>query len=79
MDVRDGRREGRRRPVTASRAHGGGRRPSRERPPAARPRRAEPCEGRPGVESLQGLGATTVFGLPGQHALGVFDAVRRSS
>ncbi|MFI8104257.1 thiamine pyrophosphate-binding protein [Streptomyces sp. NPDC086023] len=30
------------------------------------------------VETLQGLGATTVFGLPGQHALGVFDAVRRS-
>jgi acetolactate synthase-1/2/3 large subunit len=31
------------------------------------------------VETLQGLGATTVFGLPGQHALGVFDALRRSS
>ncbi|MEV0091692.1 thiamine pyrophosphate-binding protein [Streptomyces sp. NPDC050738] len=31
------------------------------------------------VESLQGLGATTVFGLPGQHALGMFDALRRSS
>ncbi|WP_079126323.1 thiamine pyrophosphate-binding protein [Streptomyces sp. ERV7] len=30
------------------------------------------------VETLQGLGATTVFGLPGQHALGVFDALRRS-
>ncbi|MFD9222987.1 thiamine pyrophosphate-binding protein [Streptomyces sp. NPDC060064] len=30
------------------------------------------------VESLQGLGATTVFGLPGQHALGMFDALRRS-
>ncbi|MGW0562688.1 thiamine pyrophosphate-binding protein [Streptomyces sp. NPDC003016] len=31
------------------------------------------------VETLTGLGATTVFGLPGQHALGVFDALRRSS
>ncbi|MEU3599392.1 thiamine pyrophosphate-binding protein [Streptomyces sp. NPDC006798] len=31
------------------------------------------------VETLHGLGATTVFGLPGQHALGVFDALRRSS
>ncbi|WP_086765584.1 thiamine pyrophosphate-binding protein [Streptomyces bobili] len=30
------------------------------------------------VETLAGLGATTVFGLPGQHALGVFDALRRS-
>ncbi len=30
------------------------------------------------VETLQGLGATTVFGLPGQHALGMFDALRRS-
>lgn len=30
------------------------------------------------VESLAALGATTVFGLPGQHALGVFDALRRS-
>lgn len=30
------------------------------------------------TESLTALGATTVFGLPGQHALGVFDAVRRS-
>ncbi|MFP3992253.1 thiamine pyrophosphate-binding protein [Streptomyces sp. E11-3] len=31
------------------------------------------------VETLYGLGATTVFGLPGQHALGLFDAVRRSA
>ncbi|MEW2044558.1 thiamine pyrophosphate-binding protein [Streptomyces sp. NPDC005476] len=31
------------------------------------------------VETLAGLGATTVFGLPGQHALGVFDALRRSA
>ncbi|SEQ35291.1 acetolactate synthase-1/2/3 large subunit [Streptomyces sp. yr375] len=31
------------------------------------------------VETLSGLGATTVFGLPGQHALGLFDALRRSS
>ncbi|NLU69727.1 thiamine pyrophosphate-binding protein [Streptomyces sp. HNM0574] len=30
------------------------------------------------VESLAALGATTVFGLPGQHALGTFDALRRS-
>ncbi len=29
------------------------------------------------VETLRGLGATTVFGLPGQHALGLFDAVGR--
>ncbi|MBW5423441.1 thiamine pyrophosphate-binding protein [Streptomyces sp. BG9H] len=31
------------------------------------------------VETLSGLGATTVFGLPGQHALGIFDALGRSS
>lgn len=31
------------------------------------------------VESLMALGADTVFGLPGQHALGVFDALRRSA
>ncbi|REK91227.1 thiamine pyrophosphate-binding protein [Streptomyces inhibens] len=31
------------------------------------------------VESLTALGASTVFGLPGQHALGVFDALRRST
>ncbi|MGY0024181.1 thiamine pyrophosphate-binding protein [Streptomyces sp. cg35] len=30
------------------------------------------------VEALAGLGASTVFGLPGQHALGLFDALRRS-
>ncbi|MFF3558918.1 thiamine pyrophosphate-binding protein [Streptomyces sp. NPDC002574] len=30
------------------------------------------------TESLAALGATTVFGLPGQHALGAFDALRRS-
>lgn len=30
------------------------------------------------VESLRALGATTVFGIPGQHALGTFDALRRS-
>lgn len=30
------------------------------------------------METLSGLGATTVFGLPGQHALGMFDALRRS-
>ncbi|WP_330175734.1 thiamine pyrophosphate-binding protein [Streptomyces sp. NBC_01498] len=30
------------------------------------------------METLHGLGATTVFGLPGQHALGMFDALRRS-
>ncbi|HET6857717.1 MAG TPA: thiamine pyrophosphate-binding protein [Streptomyces sp.] len=43
----------------------------------------DPPPGRNGgdlvVETLQGLGATTVFGLPGQHALGMFDALRRSS
>jgi acetolactate synthase I/II/III large subunit len=31
------------------------------------------------VESLAALGARTVFGLPGQHALGLFDALRRSA
>ncbi|MEV6212037.1 thiamine pyrophosphate-binding protein [Kitasatospora sp. NPDC051914] len=30
------------------------------------------------VESLANLGAETVFGIPGQHALGLFDALRRS-
>ncbi|MER7758318.1 thiamine pyrophosphate-binding protein [Streptomyces sp. NPDC097619] len=30
------------------------------------------------VETLRGLGATTVFGIPGQHALALFDAVGRS-
>ncbi|MGW3690632.1 thiamine pyrophosphate-binding protein [Streptomyces sp. NPDC005125] len=30
------------------------------------------------VESLTALGAQCVFGLPGQHALGLFDALRRS-
>ncbi|NML48934.1 thiamine pyrophosphate-binding protein [Streptomyces sp. R302] len=42
----------------------------------------DPPPGRTGgdlvVETLTGLGATTVFGLPGQHTLGVFDALRRS-
>ncbi|MFM9370260.1 thiamine pyrophosphate-binding protein [Streptomyces sp. Da 82-17] len=41
-----------------------------------------PPDGRTGgdlvVETLRGLGAATVFGLPGQHALGMFDALRRS-
>ncbi|MER7399626.1 thiamine pyrophosphate-binding protein [Streptomyces sp. NPDC000151] len=31
------------------------------------------------TESLQALGAQTVFGLPGQHALGLFDALSRST
>lgn len=31
------------------------------------------------VETLTALGATTVFGIPGQHALGLFDALSRSS
>ncbi|NEB74198.1 thiamine pyrophosphate-binding protein, partial [Streptomyces sp. SID14478] len=31
------------------------------------------------IETLAGLGATTVFGVPGQHALGLFDALRRSA
>ncbi|PVG81549.1 acetolactate synthase [Nocardioides gansuensis] len=31
------------------------------------------------VETLAALGATTVFGEPGQHALGLFDALSRSS
>ncbi|MEU2361987.1 thiamine pyrophosphate-binding protein [Streptomyces noursei] len=30
------------------------------------------------MESLAALGADTVFGLPGQHALGLFDALRRA-
>ncbi|MFE1285386.1 thiamine pyrophosphate-binding protein [Streptomyces sp. NPDC058751] len=54
------------------------------RPTAAQTEAAlNPPPGRTGgdlvVETLAGLGATTVFGLPGQHALGVFDALRRSS
>ncbi|TQL22384.1 thiamine pyrophosphate-binding protein [Streptomyces sp. SLBN-134] len=53
------------------------------RPTAAQTEAAlNPPPGRTGgdlvVETLAGLGATTVFGLPGQHALGVFDALRRS-
>jgi acetolactate synthase-1/2/3 large subunit len=54
------------------------------RPTAAQTEAAlNPPGGRNGgdlvVETLSGLGATTVFGLPGQHALGMFDALRRSS
>ncbi|MET7363832.1 thiamine pyrophosphate-binding protein [Streptomyces sp. NPDC005562] len=54
------------------------------RPTAAQTEAAlNPPPGRNGgdlvVETLQGLGATTVFGLPGQHALGMFDALRRSA
>ncbi|MEU1037095.1 thiamine pyrophosphate-binding protein [Streptomyces sp. NPDC005907] len=54
------------------------------RPTAAQTEAAlNPPPGRIGgdlvVETLAGLGATTVFGLPGQHALGIFDALRRSS
>ena len=30
------------------------------------------------VETLEALGVTHVFGIPGQHALGLFDAIRRS-
>lgn len=30
------------------------------------------------VETLEALGATTAFGIPGQHALGLFDALSRS-
>ncbi|WP_431033755.1 thiamine pyrophosphate-binding protein [Streptomyces sp. P6-2-1] len=53
------------------------------RPTEAQTRAAlDPPAGRTGgdlvVETLHGLGATTVFGLPGQHALALFDAVRRS-
>ncbi|MFD5429462.1 thiamine pyrophosphate-binding protein [Streptomyces sp. NPDC127084] len=53
------------------------------RPSAAQTEAAlNPPVGRRGgdlvIETLKGLGATTVFGLPGQHALGMFDALRRS-
>ncbi|MEV0221702.1 thiamine pyrophosphate-binding protein [Streptomyces sp. NPDC050704] len=53
------------------------------RPTAAQTEAAlNPPPGRNGgdlvVETLAGLGATTVFGLPGQHALGMFDALHRS-
>jgi acetolactate synthase-1/2/3 large subunit len=53
------------------------------RPTAAQTEAAlNPPAGRNGgdlvVETLHGLGASTVFGLPGQHALGMFDALRRS-
>ncbi|MET1035837.1 MAG: thiamine pyrophosphate-binding protein [Arthrobacter sp.] len=30
------------------------------------------------IETLEALGARTVFGIPGQHALGLFDALSRS-
>lgn len=30
------------------------------------------------VETLAALGASKIFGIPGQHALGLFDAIRRS-
>jgi acetolactate synthase-1/2/3 large subunit len=30
------------------------------------------------IEAIAALGASTVFGVPGQHALGAFDALRRS-
>ncbi|MFG2861136.1 thiamine pyrophosphate-binding protein [Streptomyces sioyaensis] len=43
------------------------------------PERAKRTGGDLVVESLTALGADTVFGLPGQHALGVFDALRRSA
>lgn len=50
--------------------------------PAAIAAALDPPAGRTGgdlvTETLYGLGATTVFGLPGQHALAVFDALRRS-
>ncbi|BBC36133.1 Acetolactate synthase [Streptomyces graminofaciens] len=53
------------------------------RPTAAQTEAAlNPPPGRTGgdlvVETLAALGTTTVFGLPGQHALGMFDALRRS-
>ncbi|MCB5179820.1 thiamine pyrophosphate-binding protein [Streptomyces antimicrobicus] len=53
------------------------------RPTDAQTRAAlAPPPGRTGgdlvAETLRGLGATTVFGLPGQHALALFDAVGRS-
>ncbi|MFF3345029.1 thiamine pyrophosphate-binding protein [Streptomyces sp. NPDC002779] len=53
------------------------------RPTAAQTEAAlNPPPGRNGgdlvVETLAALGATTVFGLPGQHALGMFDALSRS-
>src|SRR6478735_8690620 len=31
------------------------------------------------VETLTALGVSHVFGIPGQHALGLFDAIRRSA
>ncbi|NYV77559.1 thiamine pyrophosphate-binding protein, partial [Streptomyces sp. UH6] len=53
------------------------------RPTAAQTEAAlNPPAGRHGgdlvVETLAGLGATTVFGVPGQHVLPVLDALRRS-
>ncbi|MCF6523257.1 thiamine pyrophosphate-binding protein [Streptomyces sp. JJ36] len=41
--------------------------------------RAERTGGSVAVESLTALGARTVFGLPGQHALALFDALRHSA
>ncbi|MGW1012648.1 thiamine pyrophosphate-binding protein [Streptomyces termitum] len=54
------------------------------RPTAAQTAAAlHPPAGRTGgdlvIETLSGLGATTVFGLPGQHVPGLSDALRRSS
>ncbi|GAA5023241.1 hypothetical protein GCM10025734_80190 [Kitasatospora paranensis] len=49
-----------------------------ERPEPADTSRAPRNGGDLVVESLVGLGAQAVFGIPGQHALGLFDALSRS-
>ncbi|MFK0292369.1 thiamine pyrophosphate-binding protein [Streptomyces sp. NPDC090442] len=46
--------------------------------PATVPPRTSRTGGDLVIESLTALGADTVFGLPGQHALGLFDALRRA-
>lgn len=46
--------------------------------PSAGEARATRIGGGVVVETLRALGADTVFGLPGQHALGLFEALRRA-
>ena len=55
---------------------------TRSSPPSDPQRPGEGSDGSNGgdvvVETLTALGVSHVFGIPGQHALGLFDAIRRS-
>jgi acetolactate synthase-1/2/3 large subunit len=51
--------------------------PDAGRPGAGRPGAGVRSGGDLVVETLEALGAKTVFGIPGQHALGLFDAMGR--